>query len=238
MNGYAVFDIETTGFRLHEDSIVEIAVVHVDLDGEITGTWDTLLRPRGGDVGPTRVHGIDTAMVQAAPSFASLARHLYSLFAGRVPVAHRLTQFDGRFLNAHFTWSGIETSAFTGGLCTWQLANRHLPLAHHTLGDCCAFLGIDLVGAHQALGDTIATAHLLAHFIRRGQCLPEPARAIPAPASRTRTSRAPRSRSTRAARGARPASGRRVSGRRVSGRRPPAPRGPARSSRPRTLTSR
>jgi len=181
LNGYAVFDIETTGFRLHEDSIVEIAVVHVDLNGEITGMWDTLLRPRGGEVGPTRVHGIDEAMVQGAPSFASLARHLYTLFAGRVPVAHRLTQFDGRFLNAHFTWSGIETSAFTGGVCTWQMANRHLPLAYHTLGDCCAFLGIDLVGAHQALDDTIATAHLLAHFIRRGQCLPEPARAVPAP---------------------------------------------------------
>ena len=92
MNGYAVFDIETTGFRLHEDSIVEIAVVHVDLDGEITGMWDTLLRPRGGEVGPTRVHGIEAAMVQGAPSFASLARRLYSLFAGRVSdqVAQRI----------------------------------------------------------------------------------------------------------------------------------------------------
>ena len=72
MNGYAVFDIETTGFRLHEDSIVEIAVVHVDLDGEITGRWDTLLRPRGGEVGPTHVHGIDHTMVQGAPSFAPI----------------------------------------------------------------------------------------------------------------------------------------------------------------------
>jgi DNA polymerase III epsilon subunit-like protein len=182
LDGYAVFDIETTGFRLHEDSIVEIAVVHVDPDGAITGSWDTLLRPRDGEVGPTGVHGIDAAMVAAAPAFAVLARQLYGLFAGRIPVAHRITQFDGRFLDAHFTWAGIATDAFTRGLCTWQLAHRHLPLAHHTLQDCCTHLGIDLVGAHQALDDTLATAQLLAHFIRRGQCPPDPARAVPAPA--------------------------------------------------------
>jgi DNA polymerase III epsilon subunit-like protein len=184
LDGYAVFDIETTGFRLHEDSIVEIAVVHVDPDGVITGSWDTLVRPRDGEVGPTRVHGIGRAMVARAPGFAALAPRLHRLFAGRVPVAHRLAQFDGRFLNAHFTWSGIATDAFTGGVCTWQLAHRHLPLAHHTLQDCCTHLGIDLTGAHQALEDTLATAHLLAHFIRSGQCPADRARVIPPAPSR------------------------------------------------------
>ena len=171
MNGYAVFDIETTGFRLHEDSIVEIAIVHVDETGRITGAWDTLLRPRDGDAGPTRVHGISAAMVRNAPTFAELSPALYSLFADRIPVAHRISQFDGRFLNAHFTWAGIETDTFTEGLCTWKLAASHLPLPHHKLQDCCTYLGIDLLDAHQALDDTIATAHLLAHFIRAGHGL-------------------------------------------------------------------
>lgn len=191
MNGYAVFDIETTGFRLHPDSIVEIAVVHVDARGEITGAWDTLLHPLDGDAGPTRVHGIDRAMVREAPSFADLAERLYGLFAGRIPVAHRIAQFDGRFLNAHFTWAGIETDAFTGGLCTWQLAHRHLPLAHHTLADCCDHLGIDLIDAHQALDDTIATAQLLGHFIRSGHARQHPARAVPARAIPSQPAAAP-----------------------------------------------
>jgi DNA polymerase III epsilon subunit-like protein len=180
VNGYAVFDIETTGFRLHPDSIVEIAVVHVDAGGEITGSWDTLLRPRDGDVGPAHVHGVSRSMVQDAPAFADVAATLYTLFAGRIPVAHRIAQFDGRFLNAHFTWAGMETDAFTGGLCTWRLASTHLPLEHHRLDDCCTYLGIDLVDAHQALTDTIATAHLLAHFIRSGQCPGGSARPVPA----------------------------------------------------------
>jgi DNA polymerase III epsilon subunit-like protein len=179
-DGYAVFDIETTGFRLHPDSIVEIAVVHVDADGAITGSWDTLLRPRDGEVGPTHVHGVSRAMVEGAPSFGDAAGSLYGLFAGRIPVAHRIAQFDGRFLNAHFTWSGIDTDAFTGGLCTWQLASRHLPLDHHTLKDCCEHLGIELVDAHQALTDTVATAQLLGHFIRAGHTRNAGGRVIPA----------------------------------------------------------
>jgi DNA polymerase-3 subunit epsilon len=186
VSGYAVFDIETTGFRLHPDSIVEIAVVHVDERGAITGSWDTLLRPRDGEVGPSHVHGVRRAMVERAPSFAEVAAPLYALFAGRVPVAHRIAQFDGRFLDAHFAWAGIETGAFTRGLCTWRLASGALPLAHHTLKDCCEHLGIELADAHQALNDTLATAHLLAHFIRAGHCAAGdgvviPAAPVPAP---------------------------------------------------------
>lgn len=188
MSGYAVFDIETTGFRLHPDSIVEIAVVHVDASGEITGAWDTLLRPRDGEVGPSHVHGINRAMVAAAPSFADLAPQIYALFAGRTPVAHRIAQFDGRFLNAHFTWSGIETNAFTSGLCTWQLASRTLPLSNHKLSDCCTHLGIDLTDAHQALDDTLATAQLLGYFIRNGHCAASQASVIPASAHALETS--------------------------------------------------
>jgi DNA polymerase III epsilon subunit-like protein len=179
LNGYAVFDIETTGFRLHPDSIVEIAVVHVDVDGGITGAWDTLLRPLDGDVGPSHVHGISRSMVSGAPSFGDVADQLYALFADRIPVAHRIAQFDGRFLNAHFSWSGIDTDAFTRGLCTWKLASTHLPIPNHKLNDCCDHLGIELHDAHQALTDTTATAHLLSHFIRSGQCAANGATVIP-----------------------------------------------------------
>lgn len=171
MTGYAVFDIETTGFRLYPDSLVEIAVVHVDAEGGITGSWDTLLRPRDDEVGPTGVHGVTRAMVRGAPRFAEVAADLYALFAGRVPVAHRLPQFDGRFMAAHFSWAGIDVPEITRGLCTWKHARRHLELPGHTLAACCAHVGIELVDAHQALTDTFATARLLGHFIRAGHVL-------------------------------------------------------------------
>ena len=165
--GYAVFDIETTGLALHSESIVEIAVVHVDVRGAITGSWDTLLRP-SGTVGPTGIHGITQGMVRDAPRFGEVAGHLYELFAGRVAVAHNLPGFDGRFLTAHFGEAGIDAPAIRGGICTLKYARRHLPGPTHRLESCCEHLGIGLSDAHQALADTVATAQLLGHFILSG----------------------------------------------------------------------
>ena len=186
-SGYAVFDIETTGLALHPDSIVEIAVVHVDPRGAITGAWDTLLKPAGG-VGPTWVHGITESMVRDAPRFRDVAAHLYELFADRIAVAHNLPGFDGRFLAAHFDEVGIDAPAIKRGICTLKYARRHLPGPPHKLENCCAHLGIPLSDAHQALADTIATAQLLGHFIRSGARLDGavvPARPLlPLPAQR------------------------------------------------------
>jgi hypothetical protein len=50
--GFAVIDLETTGlFPGGHDRIVELAVVHIDDQGLITGQWETLLNP-GRDLGP------------------------------------------------------------------------------------------------------------------------------------------------------------------------------------------
>jgi DNA polymerase III epsilon subunit-like protein len=182
--GYAVFDIETTGFRPHPDSIVEIAVVHVAPDGEITGAWDTLLKPADG-VGPTHVHGVTQSMVARAPRFGDVAGHLYDLFADRTAVAHNLPAFDGRFVEEHFRLAGIDGSAVRRGACTLQLARRYLPGPPHTLDACCRHLGIMLDDAHQALADTLATAEILARWLKAGvpvQGAVVPARvAVPAP---------------------------------------------------------
>jgi DNA polymerase-3 subunit epsilon len=117
-------------------------------------------------VGPTHVHGITSEMVRDAPSFKEIAPDLRTLFAGRIPVAHRLPQFDGRFVAAHFAWAGLPVPQMPRGICTWKQAKRQLPIARHTLSACCAHLRIPLDGAHQALADTRATAKLLAHFVR------------------------------------------------------------------------
>lgn len=165
--GYAVFDIETTGLALHPDSIVEIAVVHVDAQGAITGSWDTLIRPNGS-VGPTGIHGITQLMVRDAPTFSQISAHLYELFAGRIAVAHNLPSFDGRFISAHFASVGIEAGAIKQGVCTLKYAKRHIPGPPHRLENCCEYLGIELDDAHQALADTVATAQVLSHFIKSG----------------------------------------------------------------------
>jgi DNA polymerase-3 subunit epsilon len=92
MAGYAVLDFETTGLFPSHDRVIEVAVVHVDETGTITGQWDTLVNPQR-DLGAQRIHHITSAEVMDAPTFAEIAPKLIELLSGRVLVAHNAS-FD------------------------------------------------------------------------------------------------------------------------------------------------
>ncbi len=55
--GFAVVDVETTGFVPEEERIVEVGVVVLDRAGREAGSFCTLVDP-GRDPGPTHIHGI------------------------------------------------------------------------------------------------------------------------------------------------------------------------------------
>jgi DNA polymerase-3 subunit epsilon len=162
--GFAVIDFETTGlFPGGHDRIIEVAVVHVDPDGRITGQWDTLVNP-GRDLGPQRIHCIRSSDVLDAPTFAQIAPRLVELLSGRVVVAHNAS-FDTRFLLAELERAGYAGWFTLEALCTMQLAREFLPGSGRSLEDCCAAFDIELQGAHRASVDALATAHLLDAYI-------------------------------------------------------------------------
>lgn len=168
--GYAVVDVETTGFAAgRADRVVEVAVVHLDEGGAVTGEWCTLLNP-GRDLGPQRVHGISAAEVWRAPTFARVAGTLAGLLAGRVVVAHNLA-FDARFLAAEFARLGVDPPLV--GLCTMRLAAEFLPGVGRSLRACCEAAGVVLGEAHSALHDARAAAALFAGYLRGGGRWPE-----------------------------------------------------------------
>ncbi|MFE2755978.1 exonuclease domain-containing protein [Actinosynnema sp. NPDC059335] len=164
--GYAVVDVETTGFAARgSDRIVEVAVVGLDAAGRVTDEWCTLLNPNR-DLGPQHVHRIRAADVWHAPTFARAAGAVAARLAGRVVVAHNLA-FDARFLTAEFARAGVDLPIT--GLCTMRLADRYLPhRAGRSLRDCCDAAGVVLDSAHSALHDARATAALFAHYLRFG----------------------------------------------------------------------
>ncbi|MBW8803341.1 MAG: 3'-5' exonuclease [Catenulisporales bacterium] len=166
MNGYAVVDVETSGFHPPIAEIVEIAIVHVDPTGQVTGSWDSLIQPTGA-VGATRVHGITRAMVAEAPRFEDVGRELHALLADRVVAAHNLA-FDAKFLVSHFGRIGLQSPEIAGGVCTLRTSQQLLPGPSYKLQDCCDTLGIELTDAHSALGDALATARLLGFYLARG----------------------------------------------------------------------
>ncbi|MEU7820801.1 exonuclease domain-containing protein [Catellatospora sp. NPDC049133] len=164
---YAVIDVETTGLRTTwHDRICEIAVVHVDASGRITGDWSSLVNPER-DLGPQHVHGITAAEARRAPVFADLAGQIGALLRERVIVAHNLA-FDAAFLVAEYSRLGLQAPVGQEyGLCTMNLAAQLLPSAGRSLRDCCQAAGIPQQRAHSALDDARAAAGLLARYLHR-----------------------------------------------------------------------
>lgn len=162
--GFAVVDLETTGFSTKTDRIVEVAVVHLDPNGTVTGSWETLVNPQR-DLGAQHTHGIRAADAAFAPRFAEIAPHLLELIDGRVLVAHN-ANFDLRFLRAELERAGpVEHAALPSHLCTLELARELLVGAVRTLQDCCDAFDIVIGDAHRAAGDASATAELLRSYM-------------------------------------------------------------------------
>jgi DNA polymerase-3 subunit epsilon len=166
MSGYAVVDLETTGLTPNrQHKIVELAVVHVSPEGELTGRWETLVNPLR-DLGPQRIHRVTAAQTAHAPTFDLVAGELAELLAGRVVVAHNL-RFDGGFLEVEYARHGYRVPLGPHlGMCTMQLASRYLPRSGRSLAACCAALDIVISDAHRASADAYATAQLLAAYLR------------------------------------------------------------------------
>ncbi|WP_066361869.1 exonuclease domain-containing protein [Herbidospora mongoliensis] len=166
MRGYAVIDVETTGLRPSwQDRVVEIGVVHLTTNGDITDEWTTLVNPQR-DLGPQHIHGITSADIRHAPTFAAVAGTLMALLRDRVPVAHNL-RFDWDFLRSEFERSGALLP-YAEGVCTMRESAYHLPGPPRTLAGCCEMAGIALGNHHEALADARAAAGLLRHFLKSG----------------------------------------------------------------------
>ncbi|WP_159449564.1 exonuclease domain-containing protein [Demequina sp. NBRC 110057] len=162
MAGYAVIDLETTGFAYKSlDRICEIAVVLVDHDGRREDAYSTLVNPMR-DLGAQHIHGIDATDARVAPTFDRLIGDLTELLGGRTIVAHNAA-FDVRFLAAEYSRAGFAVNLTPAdAVCTMQLA-REVGIPPK-LGEACRHVGIPLNDAHAALADAEATARLFASY--------------------------------------------------------------------------
>ncbi len=160
---FACFDFETTGFSPKRDRVIEVAVVTVT-HGTVGSSWTSLINP-GDDVelGATHIHGIKRDWIRSAPSFAEVAGTLFSLFDGKVLVAHN-ANFDLGFLRSEMSraqllakgtlfphWDTMKAADFAPSLP-----------ASRKLVDVAAAFGVEITNAHQALDDALAVAEIVA----------------------------------------------------------------------------
>jgi DNA polymerase III subunit epsilon len=160
--GFAVVDLETTGFSPEQERVIEVAVVVLDPDGREVDAFCTLVDPECGP-GPTHVHGITAEMLEGAPTFAGIHPYLAGLLSGRVVVGHNVDRFDLAFLLAECRRLGGEAlvPASVTTLDTLRVAQAYLDLPGKArLVDCCDRYRLTWDDHHSALGDARVTAAL------------------------------------------------------------------------------
>jgi DNA polymerase III epsilon subunit-like protein len=160
--GFAVIDVETTGFSPEDERIVEVGVVVLDAAGREIGAFCTLVDP-GCDPGPTHIHGISGGMLAGAPTFAAIHPYLADRLSGRVVVGHNVDGFDLCFLRAECRRAGglALVPGPVASVDTLAVAQTHLGLQGKArLVDCCTHFGLSWDDHHSALGDARVTAAL------------------------------------------------------------------------------
>ena len=159
-SGYAVVDLETTGFS-NSDRIIEVGVVLLDPHLGVQGTWETLIQPLR-DISNSEIHKITATDVVNAPTFDDVAQHLGDVLNGRVLVAHN-APFERRFLEQSFERAGVDVKLPARWIDTMDLASRYLGVKK--LAEALDATGLHNDFPHSAVGDAQATAKLFTHFV-------------------------------------------------------------------------
>ncbi|MBR2350109.1 MAG: 3'-5' exoribonuclease [Clostridia bacterium] len=154
-----VFDLETTGLSATNCKIIEIGAVSLE-DGVLKETFSTLIDPKEhipDDASQTNhIYDEDVA---GCPEFKDVVADFHKFCHGATLVAHNAS-FDIGFLTYH---AKQELYNFDNPVIdTLDLAKKVLKRdRRNTLSDLCKEFDIELLNAHRALFDTIATAKVL-----------------------------------------------------------------------------
>nr|BBF96493.1 DNA polymerase III, subunit epsilon [Mycobacterium triplex] len=165
--GWAVIDVETSGFRPGQARVISLAVLGLDAHGRIEQSVVSLLNP-GVDPGPTHVHGLTAAMLEDQPQFVDIVGDVIEVLRGRTLVAHNVA-FDYSFLAAEAELAGAELPIDTV-MCTVELARRcNLGTENLRLETLAAHWGVTQQRPHDAFDDALVLTGVLAPALRRAR---------------------------------------------------------------------
>ncbi|OBI35726.1 DNA polymerase III subunit epsilon [Mycobacterium sp. E1386] len=165
--GWAVIDVETTGFRPGQARVISLAVLGLDDDGRVEQSVVSLLNP-GVDPGPTHVHGLTAAMLEDQPQFADIVDDVVKVLDGRTLVAHNVA-FDYAFLAAEAELAEAELP-IDSVMCTVELARRlDLGIDNLRLETLAAHWGVTQERPHDAFDDAMVLTGVLASALERAR---------------------------------------------------------------------
>lgn len=166
-DGWAVIDVETSGFHPNQARVISVAALALDADGRVEHSVVSLLNP-GVDPGPTHVHGLTAEMLEDQPTFAEIAGDLADLLKGRTLVAHN-AGFDYGFLANEADLAGMELPVGSV-MCTVELARRlDLGLENLRLETLARHWDVRQTRAHDAFDDALVLSKVLTPVLERAR---------------------------------------------------------------------
>ena len=154
------FDLETTGVQITRDRIVEISILKISPDGERETKTRRINPEMPIPAEASAVHGITDADVADCPTFAQVARSLYTWLEGCDIAGFNSNRFDVPMLVEEFLRAGVAVDFDDRYFVDVQtifhkMERRTLEAAYKFYCDKT------LENAHSAEADTLATFEVL-----------------------------------------------------------------------------
>lgn len=162
----AFFDLETTGTNISTDRIIEIAVVKVMPNQEVI-TKSTKVNPEQPiPLETSLIHGIYDEDVADAPPFKNIAKDYGKFLEGCDLAGFNIIRFDVPLLVEEFLRAGVNFDLSTRRFVDAQkifhmMEKRSLSAAYKF------YCGKELINAHSAEADTLATYEVLKAQVER-----------------------------------------------------------------------
>ncbi len=162
----AFFDLETTGVNIVRDRIVEISIVKAVPSGELEVLTHRVNPEMPIPVESSMVHGIYDDDVKDAPTFKKIAKNIAAFLEGCDLAGFNSNRFDIPVLVEEFLRAGVDFDTKNRRTVDAQriyhmMEPRNLSAAYKF------YCGKDLIGAHSAEADAMATYEILNAQVER-----------------------------------------------------------------------
>ena len=156
----AFIDLETTGLNIASDRIVEISIVKVHPNGNKDIVTRRVNPTIPISTESTSIHGISDDDVKNEPTFKQMAKELANFIEGCDLAGYNSNKFDIPMLAEEFLRAEVDFDITKRNLVDVQ--NIFHKMEQRTLAAAYKFYcDKDLVDAHSAEADTIATIEIL-----------------------------------------------------------------------------